>query len=163
VWQQPWQRCKQEKTYGSGFVIHHGLKSRLRILTNAHVIASAIDLRVRLHASPRRFPAHVVTYAPDVDLALLEIETEHHEAFFGVKEGQESSLALDFAPELPALQDRVSVVGTYVFQKKYTRRSASSYVSIFCFQDFPRAVEPSASRKVLCLALTTSTLLSRVT
>lgn len=75
------------------------------------MIASAIDIRIRLHASSRRFPAHVVTYAPDVDLALLEIEKEHHEEFFGVKEGQASSLALEFAPELPALQERVNVVG----------------------------------------------------
>jgi len=138
AWQQPWQCCKQEKTYGSGFVISHGRRNR--ILTNSHVIASAIDIRVRLHGSPRRFPAHVVTYAPDVDLALLEIEKEHHEEFFGGKEGRESSLALDFAPELPALQERVNVVGTNVFQKtgSILRYSfCSLFLISFAFLGFP--------------------------
>eukprot|EP00536_Pseudo-nitzschia_multiseries_P012385 jgi/Psemu1/260521/estExt_Genewise1Plus.C_4710003 len=83
---QPWQRSPQTKSTGTAFVIDGE-----RLLTNAHVVKSATDIRVRPHGSTRRFPARVVCYAPDVDLALLEF--------------------LEFATELPALQETVHVVG----------------------------------------------------
>lgn len=68
---QPWQRTAETKSSGTAFVIDGG-----RLLTNAHVVRSATDIRVRPHGSTRRFPAKVVFYAPDVDLALLEIKGE---------------------------------------------------------------------------------------
>ena len=101
LWQQPWQRCQQTRAAGSGFVI-----DGRRIITNAHVVKSAIDIRVRQHGSPRRFPASVVTYAPDVDLAVIQINDEQSDDFFGNHE-----LALELAPGLPALQEAVHVVG----------------------------------------------------
>ncbi len=88
------------------------------------MVKSAIDIRVRPHGSTRRFPAKVVCYAPDVDLALLEIlgETEREE-FFGRSETSEETVdgaivkrqkatkSLEFATELPALQETIHVVG----------------------------------------------------
>lgn len=118
---QPWQRAPQSKSNGTGFVIEGE-----RLLTNAHVVRSAVDIRVRQHGSTRRFPAHVVVYAPDVDLALLEIIGKREKAdFFGhLDTNRESihkepssqkhprpSLALEFASSLPALQESVHVVG----------------------------------------------------
>jgi S1-C subfamily serine protease len=127
LWQRPWQRCKQERSTGSGFVIDvsgderggdgteekkkNNTTQQYRILTNAHVVASAIDIRVRLHGSPRRFPAQVEVYAPDVDLALLTIVGEEQSRDFFVGQASSSSLALAFASELPDLQERVHVVG----------------------------------------------------
>jgi S1-C subfamily serine protease len=117
---QPWQRTSQMKSTGTAFVVDgEGL------LTNAHVIKSAIDIRVHLHSSTRRFPAKVVCYAPDVDLALLKILGEQESAdFFGqapaasnenVDRDEEmatrSSLALEFVTDLPALQESVHVIG----------------------------------------------------
>jgi S1-C subfamily serine protease len=55
---QPWQRTQQSKSSGTAFVIEGG-----RLLTNAHVVRSATDIRVRSHGCTRRFPAHVVHYA----------------------------------------------------------------------------------------------------
>lgn len=125
---QPWQRSQQSRSTGTGFVIEGE-----RLLTNAHVVKSAIDIRVRPHGSTRRFPARVVCYGPDVDLALLEIigESEHAD-FFGHQqrtvttadtsreEGRgdptivkrpRASMALEFATDLPSLQESVHVVG----------------------------------------------------
>ena len=118
--EQPWQRAPQTKSSGSGFVI-----SGQRILTNAHVVRAAVDIRVRLHGSTRRFPATVTVYAPDVDLALLDIVEEEKEDFFQrdaemldsnqdeqpTKRTKSSGLALEFADDLPALQEAVHVVG----------------------------------------------------
>lgn len=115
---QPWQRSPQSKSTGTAFVIDEE-----RLLTNAHVVKSAIDIRVRPHGSTRRFPAKVVCYAPDVDLALLEILGESERAdFFGYSpsdvggDGQmakrrRATKSLEFATELPALQETVHVVG----------------------------------------------------
>jgi S1-C subfamily serine protease len=118
---QPWQRAPQSKSSGTGFVIDGE-----RLLTNAHVVRSAMDIRVRQHGSTRRFPAQVVVYAPDVDLALLEIIGAREKAdFFGhhgdmnkestneepSQKRLRTSLALEFASSLPALQDSVHVVG----------------------------------------------------
>lgn len=104
VHQQPWQRCSQIKVMGTGFVI-----AAQKILTNAHVVGSGIDIRVRLHGSSKRFPAKIAMYAPDVDLALLEILPEFVSEFFGGDDNHD--LALEFADTLPTLQERVSVVG----------------------------------------------------
>ena len=116
---QPWQRSTQTKSTGTAFVIDEE-----RLLTNAHVVKSAIDIRVRPHGSTRRFPAKVVCYAPDVDLALLEILGESdREEFFGRSKSstetetneepkrRKATKSLEFATELPALQETVHVVG----------------------------------------------------
>lgn len=113
----PWQRSSQSKSSGTGFVIHGQ-----RILTNAHVVKSAVDIRVRKHGSTRRFAAKVAVYAPDVDLALIEIANKDDEyTFFNKKknnngnnnnsDNNNNNLALDLAQELPGLQESVHVVG----------------------------------------------------
>jgi S1-C subfamily serine protease len=111
--EQPWQRAPQSKSSGTGFCI-----SGNQILTNAHVVRAAVDIRVRQHGSTRRFPARIVVYAPDVDLAILDIVEEEKADFFHGENHEmtsgdvpESSLALQFAEELPALQESVHVVG----------------------------------------------------
>lgn len=105
----PWQRTPQTKSSGTGFVIDAREFNHNLILTNAHVVKSAVDIRIRKHGSTRRFPARCVVYAPDVDLALLELigSDEDKIEFFGT----DSSLALSLADELPALQESVHVVG----------------------------------------------------
>ena len=137
---QPWQRTTQHKSLGTGFVIDGD-----RLLTNAHCVASAVDIRIRPYGSTRRFPAEVICYAPDVDLALLKIKGESQQSDFvghcqGTMNRRENenvnsdekgasndtrgdapdgpankrprtSLALEFATELPNLQEKVSVVG----------------------------------------------------
>lgn len=107
----PWQRTPQTKSSGTGFVIASDLAPEL-ILTNAHVVKSAVDIRIRKHGSSRRFAARVAVYAPDVDLALLELKgsPEDKKEFFG-DPAEGNSLALELADELPALQESVHVVG----------------------------------------------------
>lgn len=122
AWRQPWQRLGQEAAAGTGFCI-----GSRRILTNAHVVASAVDVRVRLHGSPTRYKAHVVVFAPDVDLALLKLgNAADEEEFFyrttttttaaaaaAADSGTttKTSLALELATHLPNLQERVHVAG----------------------------------------------------
>ena len=84
---QPWQRNPQTKATGTAFVIEEYHRNGTNesklpttfsghpfgLLTNAHVVKLATDIRVRPHRPTRSFPAKVVVYAPNVDLALLEI------------------------------------------------------------------------------------------
>eukprot|EP00977_Amphora_coffeiformis_P017047 scaffold5478_cov161-Amphora_coffeaeformis.AAC.1 len=104
----PWQRLPQSKSSGTAFCI-----PGRRLLTNAHVVRSAVDIRVRPHGSTRRYAAHVAVYAPDVDLALLEISSNNErEVFFGTNnDDNDSPLALEFTTELPSLQESIHVVG----------------------------------------------------
>ena len=98
----PWSRMSQKQSSGSGFCI-----SGRRILTNAHVVKSATDIRVRQHGSAQRLRAHVVAYGPDVDLAILELDGEDAaatDAFF-------SDAELSLADGLPALQEVVRAIG----------------------------------------------------
>ena len=74
---RPWQRTQQTRSTGTAFVIQGK-----RLLTSAHVIRSAVDIRVRKYGSTTRYPAKVTVYAPDVDLALLEIEGEKEKGDF---------------------------------------------------------------------------------
>ena len=109
---RPWQRTPQTRSTGTCFVI-----SGRRLLTSAHVVRSAVDIRVRQYGSTVRYPAAVTVYAPDVDLALLEIRTggdgnaqqdeKLREEFFANNE----NLALRFTDQLPALRESVAVYG----------------------------------------------------
>jgi len=80
------------------------------------VVRSAVDIRVRQYGSTVRYPAAVTVYAPDVDLALLEIrggdgnaenDEKLREEFFSSK----NNLALQFTDQLPALRESVAVYG----------------------------------------------------
>jgi hypothetical protein len=85
-------------------------------LTNAHVVEYAVDVRVRLLGSPKKYKAQVQVYAPDVDLAVLKLDDINEETNFfytytddegGTGEKRrKTSIALELAQELPDLQDR---------------------------------------------------------
>ena len=115
---RPWQRTQQTRVTGTAFCIsaadwgrpQQQHERRLLLLTSAHVVRSAVDIRVRQYGSTVRFLANVVVYAPDCDLALLEIVGEkEREQFFG--SDNSNNLALEFAEQLPALRENVHVVG----------------------------------------------------
>jgi len=99
----PWTRTQQVNSSGSGFII-----SGRRILTNAHVVANAIDIRVRPHGSAKRYAGKVTTYGPDVDLAVVEVEESVAEDFWknvGV------ATPVELSETLPALQETVHALG----------------------------------------------------
>lgn len=99
----PWARASQKACSGSGFCL-----DGRRIITNAHVVKSAIDIRIRQHSNARRYAAKVVTYGPDVDLAVLEIEQPGADDFWSnVGENNVGVLA----DSLPALQETVRAIG----------------------------------------------------
>eukprot|EP00927_Polykrikos_kofoidii_P034174 TRINITY_DN2900_c0_g1_i1.p1 TRINITY_DN2900_c0_g1~~TRINITY_DN2900_c0_g1_i1.p1 ORF type:complete len:508 (+),score=78.56 TRINITY_DN2900_c0_g1_i1:110-1633(+) len=99
----PWTRTQQKASSGSGFFIQGR-----RILTNAHVVANAIDIRVRPHGSGKRYAAKVKVFGPDVDLALVELEESVSEEFWNSVGNVDS---IEFSDRLPALQETVRVLG----------------------------------------------------
>jgi len=99
----PWTRTQQVTSSGSGFII-----DRRRILTNAHVVANTIDIRVRPHGSAKRYAGKVTTYGPDVDLAVVEIEESVADDFWRAV-GDASPVEL--SESLPALQETVQALG----------------------------------------------------
>lgn len=99
----PWTRTQQVASSGSGFII-----SGRRILTNGHVVANAIDIRVRPHGSAKRYPCKVTTYGPDVDLAVVEIEETVAEDFWG---SMNDVKPVEWCESLPALQETVQALG----------------------------------------------------
>jgi len=103
IYMCPWARASQKAWSGSGFCIEGR-----RIITNAHVVKSAIDIRVRQHSNARRYPAKVLFYGPDVDLAVLEIASTVAEEFWG-NVGPDAPVVL--ADSLPALQETVRAIG----------------------------------------------------
>jgi S1-C subfamily serine protease len=82
---------------GSGVVI-----DGRRILTNAHVVRYASQVRVQADRSGEKLAARVTAIAVGIDLALLELDDV---AFF------DAHPAATFAPAPPALGTKVSAVG----------------------------------------------------
>jgi serine protease Do len=69
---QPGEASRRIKTYGSGFIVDpSGI-----IVTNQHVIDSALDVKVLLNDGTR-VSAKVVDASPMIDLAVLRIEVGH--------------------------------------------------------------------------------------
>ena len=96
---QPWQVGGQEHRRGSGFQI-----SGRRILTNHHVIEDAVDIRISRGGEAKRWPARVVTAAPDVDLAIVEVIDA--DSFYAAGDSP-----AELSVALPSLQAPVSVLG----------------------------------------------------
>lgn len=96
IWDAPWRNDQVRRGSGTGFVI----KGR-RIMTNAHVVDWPRQIIVRRYQDPRPWLARVKFLAPDVDLAILEVENEK---FF---EGME---ALEFG-DLPEVRSTVVTYG----------------------------------------------------
>ena len=64
----PWQTEGTDLYHGSGVIIEGR-----RILTNAHVVESAVGIEVKRADGSERFPARVVFISHDADLALVEV------------------------------------------------------------------------------------------
>jgi len=99
----PWTRTQQATSSGSGFIM-----SGRRIMTNAHVVANAIDIRVRPHGSAKRYAAKVQTYGPDVDLAVVEIEESVADSFWAAVA---DAHPVELSESLPTLQETVRALG----------------------------------------------------
>ena len=67
----PWQTEGIDYFGGSGVVIEGR-----RILTNAHVVESAVAIEVKRADGSERFPAKVTFISHDADLALVEVEDQ---------------------------------------------------------------------------------------
>lgn len=100
---QPWQMNSQHTHKGSGFIIDGH-----RIVTNFHVVETAIDVRLRKHGVARRWRGKVVVTAHDVDLAIVTVHEEEDGVGESFWTGTTPSV-LDTS--LPSLQSVVSVVG----------------------------------------------------
>ncbi|MFT4540637.1 MAG: S1-C subfamily serine protease [Planctomycetota bacterium] len=92
----PWQSETPESGTGSGVVVEPG-----RVLTGAHVVADATFVQVQKLSDPNKYVAHVESVCHDADLAVLRVEDERFMHEVTVAE----------LGDLPALRDRVSVVG----------------------------------------------------
>ena len=72
----PKRKGAWDDAYGSGVVVASGTWGS-RVLTDAHVIADARDVRATVGDNGRSVPAHLVAKSNDViDLALLDIATQ---------------------------------------------------------------------------------------
>ena len=94
---RPWTKGPLRQSTGSGVVIDGN-----RILTNAHVVQYSSRLLVQGYQSTERLPAKIVGYAPEMDLALLELEDN---SFF------ENRPPLQLADGIPKLKETVNVYG----------------------------------------------------
>jgi S1-C subfamily serine protease len=93
----PWKRGGSKQATGSGIWL-----GEKRILTNDHVVNYATQISVQPYESADRIPAEVVMSSPEMDLAIIEVESD---APF---EGLEPPT---FAKELPKLRETVRVYG----------------------------------------------------
>ncbi len=71
IWNEPWRFQQVQQGTGSGFLIDDRL-----IMTNAHVVSWAKQIRVMRHQDPRPYPAEVVFVGHDCDLAVLRVLEE---------------------------------------------------------------------------------------
>lgn len=94
---RPWAKASQRKTAGSGVLV-----AGRRILTNAHVVEYASQIFVQPHQSTEKIPASVFAVAPEMDIAVLQLEDE---SWF---EGHEP---LPLADGLPSVKQTVNVYG----------------------------------------------------
>lgn len=93
----PWTMKRETPSTSSGFVI-----SGRRILTNAHSVAYATSVHVRLHGSAEKVLARVLTVSHDCDVALLTVDDDKF---------WEGRSCLELAAEVPQLHDSCVVVG----------------------------------------------------
>lgn len=93
----PWNRQPTREVTGSGVVIEGN-----RILTNAHVVLHAMQVKVEGSTGGEKYVATVEALAPGIDLAVLKLEDA---GFFA------SHKPLRRAGKLPAIKDNVLVYG----------------------------------------------------
>lgn len=95
-YQQPWQKLPLSNQTGSGFIIAGN-----RILTNAHVVADSKFIEIRKSGSAQKYYATVSFFAPEYDLAVLEVSDK---SFFN------ESAPLEIG-DLPYTQEKVYTCG----------------------------------------------------
>ncbi len=94
---EPWKKQAAQESSGTGVVIEGK-----RILTNAHVVNHAANIRVQPDRSGDQLHATVESIAPDIDLAVLKLVDE---SFF------DTHSPLPRAKALPRTRDQVLVAG----------------------------------------------------
>ena len=92
----PWQTEGVDVSSGSGVIIEGN-----RILTNAHVVESAVSIEVKRADGSASFPARVAFISHDADLALVEVANPR---FF------DGARAVSLG-DMPKLQQEVTVFG----------------------------------------------------
>jgi S1-C subfamily serine protease len=94
---RPWSKQAPGEITGSGVVIEGN-----RILTNAHVVLYASQVQIQGDQAGDKIAAKVIAIAPDIDLAVLQLEDE---AFF------KDHAPLPRAKSLPPVKEAVLVYG----------------------------------------------------
>lgn len=94
---QPWMRMPTHSVSGSGFLI-----DRDHILTSAHVVEYATQLKVKTSGDNEKLNAVVEALAPEIDLALLRLTDE---------KTLPKAVPLSLDPKLPAIKQDVTVYG----------------------------------------------------
>ncbi|MBR33755.1 MAG: serine protease [Spirochaetaceae bacterium] len=64
----PWQSPRLQGSGGTGFIIEGN-----RIMTNAHVVSGAVQIRIKRPSQKKDYPARVSFIAHDCDLAILTV------------------------------------------------------------------------------------------
>jgi len=95
----PWQRCRQVRSNGSGFIID---LERRCILTNAHCVEWHALVKVQRRGRDTKYLAKVLHVGWDCDIALLTVEDD--EFWEGVP-------AVQLNQEVPYLEEPVLCVG----------------------------------------------------
>ncbi len=70
-YREPWKSGGESGGVGTGFII-----DGLRIMTNAHVVSNAVNIRVNREGDSTSYSAKVKFIAHDCDLAVLEVDDE---------------------------------------------------------------------------------------
>ena len=70
-WSLPWQRKRQYSSTSSGFII-----DKKRIITNAHSVQFASQVKVKRHGTEEKFLAKVLAIGIECDVALLSVEDD---------------------------------------------------------------------------------------
>ena len=96
----PWNTEPSEDASGTGFLLE--VNGKMRILTNAHVVANASFIMVRGLGEAKKFRAHVEHLSHEIDLALLTVKKK--EFFRGLS-------SIKWSISEPFLQDEVFVAG----------------------------------------------------
>jgi S1-C subfamily serine protease len=94
---KPWTKQAPVDVTGSGVIIEGR-----RILTNAHVVLYASQVQVQANEAGDKMAATVVAVAPDIDLAVLQLEDE---SFFAARP------PIARANKLPEIKDTVLAYG----------------------------------------------------
>jgi S1-C subfamily serine protease len=103
-YEKPWMQPNISREGGTGFIIE--LKGKKLILTNAHVVSNALQIRVRRNDQREYFFAKVKYIAHDCDLALIDIDEKLNPR----EEFYKNSKSLEIG-DVPKLNTPVIVIG----------------------------------------------------